>query len=114
MRRVRSSSELAIVDSWGDNPSIGEVSPVGEVVQSHYRFDVLARLDVRGARDLRAALPAPPAGQRSSEIVGAVREILSAVRERGDAAVRELTEWFDGARVDELAVPDEERKRALD
>jgi histidinol dehydrogenase len=77
---------------------------------------VLHRLDLRG-RDLgdpaeRARLPRPaPAG---AEPVAAVAEILAAVRERGDDAVRELTERFDGVRLDDLLVPRAELHRALD
>ena len=47
-------------------------------------------------------------------MVRAVRDILASVRDRGDAAVRELTERFDGVVVDELAVPRADWKRALD
>ncbi|HEY2813166.1 MAG TPA: histidinol dehydrogenase [Acidimicrobiales bacterium] len=75
---------------------------------------MLARVDVRGARDLRAALPRPSGGEASAEVVASVRTILAGVRERGDAAVRESTERFDGVRLDELVVPDGQRKRALD
>ena len=50
----------------------------------------------------------PPA----PDVENAVREILAAVRERGDDAVRELTERFDGARVDDLRVPSEEIQAA--
>jgi histidinol dehydrogenase len=75
---------------------------------------VLARVDVRGARDLRAALPRPAAGGAQTDVVESVRSILEAVRERGDEAVRELTERFDGVRIDDLQVGDDERKRALE
>lgn len=65
---------------------------------------VLRRLDVRGATgDLRAHLPAPEAGGEGP--VAAVAEIVAAVREHGDTAVRELTERFDGVQVDDLRVP---------
>src|SRR3954452_13216276 len=43
----------------------------------------------------------PPAG---AEPVAAVAEILTAVRERGDDAVRELTKRFDGVALDDLLV----------
>ena len=59
-------------------------------------------------------MPQAPAGARSSDVVEAVRTILADVRDRGDAAVRELTERFDGVRFDDLAVSDGERKRALE
>jgi len=65
---------------------------------------MLSRLDLRGtAGDLRPALARPPAG--GDEAVAAVGAILADVRARGDAAVRELTERFDGCRLDELEVP---------
>ena len=73
---------------------------------------VLERLDLRGVTDpaeLGRRLPRPAAdGERP---VAAVRAILADVRERGDAAVRELTERFDGVDLDELRVPAGELKR---
>ncbi|GAB2691289.1 histidinol dehydrogenase [Paenibacillus thermoaerophilus] len=42
----------------------------------------------------------------------AVHSILAAVRERGDAALREFTEQFDKVRVDDLRVGEEELKAA--
>lgn len=44
----------------------------------------------------------------------AVRPILADVLERGDAALVELTERFDGVHVESLAAGAEERRRALD
>lgn len=65
---------------------------------------ILTRLDLRGATgDLRHLLPAPEVSADGS--AEAVREILEKVRAGGDPAVRELTERFDGVRIDELAVP---------
>jgi len=75
---------------------------------------VLTRIDLRGVADLRGALPRPSVGGDEGAVVAAVRDILRAVRERGDAAVRELTERFDKVAIDELAVPEAEWKRALD
>ncbi len=70
----------------------------------------LTRLDLRGfsgtTAELRAALPQPVDEQaRSAEAVAA---ILDDVRRRGDAALRELTERFDGVSLDDLRVPPEE------
>jgi histidinol dehydrogenase len=75
---------------------------------------VLARLDVRGVADLRARLPRPTIAGGSEAVRAQVRALLADVRARGDAAVRELTERFDGVRIDDLAVPDAELKRALE
>src|SRR5438094_256778 len=70
-----------------------------------------------------AARPAPltaPFGAPSacSAIAGdlpvaAVRELLAAVRDRGDVAVRELTARFDGADIDDLRVQQGELDAAL-
>ena len=43
-----------------------------------------------------------------------MRALLADVRQRGDDALRELTERFDGARIDELRVPDQEVQAALE
>src|SRR5712691_6238642 len=63
--------------------------------------------------DLRAtpgaSIPRPRTGDDPLE---AVRSIIAAVRERGDAALIELTERFDGARLGELLVPEEDIKAA--
>ena len=75
---------------------------------------MLSRLDVRGVADLREVLPRPTVGGDEPTIVTSVREILAAVRDGGDAALRELTARFDGVTIDELAVPPAEWKRALD
>lgn len=66
---------------------------------------MLTRLDLRGADlgDLAARLPRPP--DAAAGPVAAVREILAAVRDGGDAAVLELTERFDGVRPESLSVP---------
>src|SRR5205823_11646513 len=74
---------------------------------------MLTRLDLRGAGDdLASRLPRPSMGEAAP--VEAVREILAEVRKRGDAAVREYTERFDGVRIDDLRVPDEEIRAAVD
>jgi len=74
---------------------------------------MLTRLDLRGAgRDLRARLPRPT--EPGAAPVEAVRAILAAVASRGDAAVREYTERFDGVAIDDLRVPAEELKAALE
>ncbi len=65
---------------------------------------MLERLDLRDAgADLHGRLPRPRAATEPP--VAEVQAILARVREGGDAALRELTERFDGVAVDELAVP---------
>ena len=63
---------------------------------------MLARSDLRGVADPASALAPPPDDPGP---VAAVRGVLAAVRERGDAAVRDFTERFDGCRIDDLRVP---------
>ena len=53
--------------------------------------------------DLAGRLPRPP--QAGDGPVAVVKEILAAVRDRGDDAVREFTERFDGVRPTDLRVP---------
>src|SRR5256714_11072560 len=52
----------------------------------------------------RSAL-ARPAPQSRAEVAAQVLEIISAVRQQGDAALRSYTERFDGAQLEALAVP---------
>jgi len=64
---------------------------------------MLTRLDLRGkGTDVGGRLPRPDLGGAAP--VEAVREILAEVKKRGDAALREYTERFDGVVVDELSV----------
>ncbi len=73
---------------------------------------MLSRLDLRGPdADPWVELAA---AARPDEPVAAVREIIDAVRARGDAALRDLTEKFDGCRLDDLRVPASELRAALD
>lgn len=72
---------------------------------------MLTRLDLRGVTsDLAGLLPRPASGKDLP--TAAVQAILADVRERGDAAVRELTERFDGAALGELRVNEEELRAA--
>jgi histidinol dehydrogenase len=59
----------------------------------YHDVTVLTRIDLRGVADLAAALP-PPTGD--DDVTAAARAIVTDVRERGDVALRELTERFDG------------------
>src|SRR5438045_1216432 len=64
---------------------------------------MLTRLDLRGTgTDVGDRLPRPDLG--GSAPVEAVREILAEVKKRGDGALREYTERFDGVRVDRLSI----------
>ena len=74
---------------------------------------MLNRLDLRGAGiDLRGKLPRP--AQAAEGPVAAVKEILADVRERGDEALRDLTERFDGVRPATLRVAPADLEAALD
>ena len=74
---------------------------------------MLSRLDLRGTdADLPAAL-----SRRAPDDAGpleAVRGIVADVRARGDDALRELTERFDGCRIDDLRVPEKDMLAVLD
>ena len=73
---------------------------------------MLHRLDLRGAgAGLVTSLPRPEAAKEPP--VAAVKAILADVRERGDAAVRDCTERFDGVRLDDLRVPPSDLEAAL-
>jgi histidinol dehydrogenase len=73
---------------------------------------MLERLDLRGLTgDLGASLPRPEAAKDPP--VAVVQAILSDVRERGDAAVRDHTLRLDGVSLDDLRVPDVELNAAL-
>ncbi|NDH96342.1 MAG: histidinol dehydrogenase, partial [Actinobacteria bacterium] len=74
---------------------------------------MLRRIDLRGfTGDLSDVLPRPetPTGGP----VDVVRDILAAVAERGDAAVREYTSRFDGVELDSLVVADAELEAAME
>ena len=49
----------------------------------------------------------------TENVTDTVAEILKAVRERGDEALLEYTERFDGARLQSLTVSEEEMEEAL-
>src|SRR4029453_2459949 len=75
---------------------------------------VLRRPDLRGtgSDDLRRRLPRPVA--QTEPPVAEVRAVLEDVRTRGDAALRDLVERFDGPRLDDLRVAPEDVAAALD
>lgn len=74
---------------------------------------MLTRLDLRGSMaDLDVSLATARASD--SQARDQVRAIVADVRERGDAALRELTERFDGATIDDLRIEDAVVRGALD
>jgi len=75
-------------------------------------MSVLTRLDLRAFDgDLADVLAVPaPAGEGTAALV---REIVAAVREQGDAAVRRLTVRFDETVLGDLRVPQHELEEAL-
>ena len=72
---------------------------------------MLNRLDLRGVPDPSGSLPRPQVD--GDEPVAAVRSILAEVRNRGDAALIELTERFDGVVLERVRVPAEDIDAAL-
>jgi len=69
-----------------------------------YAAPVLQRLDLRASGpDLRGKLPRPNLADEGP--VAEVRAIVTEVRARGDAALREYTARFDGIDIDEIRVP---------
>ena len=77
---------------------------------------MLSRLDLRGFDgDLAAALARHDSGgdgSNDAEVLVAVRAVLAAVQRDGDRALIELTERFDGCRIDAVRVPDAEVRAA--
>jgi histidinol dehydrogenase len=77
---------------------------------------VIRRIDLRGqtlrARELRSVVPR--AAFDVEHALEAVRPICEDVRTRGEAALLDLTERFDGVRPAGIRVPDEALRRALD
>ncbi|MEE3354201.1 MAG: histidinol dehydrogenase [Actinomycetota bacterium] len=82
---------------------------------------MLRRLDLRGdcwvpAGDLRSVLPRPETGVEGTPDgpLDVVRSMLADVRARGDEAIRELTERFDGVAPASLRVDRMEMEAALE
>ncbi len=74
---------------------------------------MLNRLDLRGIpATAPLGLPRPDLGGQAP--VEEVRALIAEVRRRGDSALRELTRRFDGAEIDDIAVPVPELDQALD
>jgi histidinol dehydrogenase len=107
------------VEPGGDGTQFGASGHTGTIFYPMAPRDELARplltrLDLRGVTGpLAARLPAPEiVDDRAAAMV--VSSILAEVREGGDAAVRAATERFDGVRIEDLRVPPDEIKAALD
>src|SRR2546421_2415284 len=100
LSRYSTLSPLHATDRPGHRPGIGP--PV-----LRYTHAGMRTIDLRA--EPHAAIPRPRAG---GEPLDAVREVIAAVRGRGDRALVELTERFDGARLDDLRVPDEDIEAA--
>ena len=60
----------------------------------------------------RRAILARPAQESRADIAAVASEVVTAVRREGDAAVRACTERFDGVRLHDLAVSEEELSEA--
>ncbi|MFC7340620.1 histidinol dehydrogenase [Saccharopolyspora griseoalba] len=77
---------------------------------------MLTRTDLRGrvpsTTELRATLPR--AEMDVEHVLHRVRPVIEAVRDRGAEAVREYTEQFDGVRPEQVRVPAEQLREALD
>ncbi len=68
-------------------------------------------IDLRA--DPHAPIPRPVTGDEAgSAALEAVRGVIADVRRRGDAALMELTERYDGARLDTVRVPERDIKAA--
>ncbi len=78
---------------------------------SGYVESMLTRLDLRGVADPAAGLPRPE--RADPDVLASVRSTIEAVRERGDAAVLELTARFDGVELTATRVPVEDIAAAL-
>src|SRR5213595_1643288 len=74
---------------------------------------MLSRLDLRGANPDLNPLKARGEAVDASAVEG-VRAIIAEVRGRGDDALRDLTEQFDGCTIDDLRVPGDELLASLE
>ena len=75
---------------------------------------MLNRIDLRGVPDAELAARLPRPVLDADEPLAAVRDLLREVRLGGDAAVRALTERFDGVVIDQPRVETGELRAALD
>ena len=89
-------------------PSSSPVDATAEAIA----FPLRVVTDLEQAEQQLRRLSNRTVSAQQSEARQAVDNILSSVRERGDAAVRELTQRFDGFRPESLVVPPEELEAA--
>ena len=77
---------------------------------------MLKELDLRGKdeKETQLALPRPLLDSRVETALTDVREIIREVREGGDEALHEITERFDGCRLESLSIGRNEMKKALE
>ena len=75
---------------------------------------LLTRIDLRGVKEPLAGLLPAPEIVDDEAAAAAVRSILAEVRENGDAGLRAATERFDRVHIDDIRVPPDEVKAALD
>ena len=73
---------------------------------------MLSRIDLRGRSEIAESLLSRP-GLSDGALLDTVREVIGEVRRTGDQALYELTERFDGVRLDSLVVPSDAAVRAL-
>lgn len=74
---------------------------------------MLKRIDLRGRRDADLVRELPRAALDVGQAVDQVRPVVEAVRDRGEQAVREATEQFDGVTLTDLRVPAQALEAAL-
>ena len=75
---------------------------------------MLTRIDLRGRRDADPRSLLPRAALDVAAAVEQVRPVVEAVRDRGEAAVREATSRFDGVEPEHLRVPAAALQAALE
>ena len=73
---------------------------------------MLTRVDMRGKDGAPETLLSRPV-LSDTAVAGTVREVITEVRRRGDAALYDLTERFDGVRLESLVVPPDAAAKAL-
>lgn len=105
-----------IVKVGGDGTQFGAGRHTGTIIYPMAPPDqrLLTRIDLRGVTGpIHDRLPKPEIVD-DEQAAAAVRRILAEVRDEGDAGLRAATERFDRVRIDDIRVPPEEVKAALD